>query len=438
MIFAKTWSKIENLTIASVSNAIFSNNVCNLGIHEYRGELYTAGYVGITRLVDRFGRVLKDNNDDDIVICVTQDYNVDSFDMLSAVMSDDEYFIYCESLERDKKELFTIFDNQPLIETITNGTSGELLICATFIKHCSNVCKKQLKSQMLTNRENMYSKVKGKIDLKNHIKYNVFKGREDRIYCKYSRFTYDIIENQILKCALVKAESIIRKSYPRAYEILKRDINYCKNNFRYISEKQIVLSDFSRVKVNGMYSFYKPAIKSAKILLKDGGLELAFGDNGHINYIVPYAINMEALFEFFIRSKMKSFYKDDESISIVKYNKKYRFLTDENVNTHLMKNYIPDVVIKKDGNIVMVLDVKYKRRLQRDRYDSHQIMSYALLTNVAKCGFVFPNESGNAGLRYSGEVNIMNSDRRVMYYEYETSIGDEFILQLHDLLEWEI
>jgi hypothetical protein len=40
----------------------------------------------------------------------------------------------------------------------------------------------------------------------------------------------------------------------------------------------------------------------------------------------------------------------------------------------------------------MVLDVKYKKDDRPERSDSHQLLSYVLLTGAEKCGFVLPGE----------------------------------------------
>ena len=87
-------------------------------------------------------------------------------------------------------------------------------------------------------------------------------------------------------------------------------------------------------------------------------------------------------------------------------------------HNHLIKHYIPDVIILKDSKPEAVFDVKFKNRLKPDRNDTHQLMSYVLMLGVNKCGFIFPkSQELSGGLVFQDELNV--ADDVISYYEIE-------------------
>lgn len=126
----------------------------------------------------------------------------------------------------------------------------------------------------------------------------------------------------------------------------------------------------------------------------------------------------------------KEYCRNNHDIHLVNYNMEYDLLTERDSSSHLIKSYIPDIVIEKGGQTIAVFDVKYKNRLRQNRDDSHQLMSYVLLMNVSKCGFIFPSSSGDCGKVYEGILNIKDSDTVINYYEFENKSGNDFIAEL--------
>lgn len=85
---------------------------------------------------------------------------------------------------------------------------------------------------------------------------------------------------------------------------------------------------------------------------------------------------------------------------------------------HLIPYCIPDLIIceRNTSNPIMVLDAKYKQHNRSARTDSHQLLSYVLLTGVKKCGFVFPGEDVQIKTMSTGislPLNVPDLD----YYE---------------------
>ena len=119
-------------------------------------------------------------------------------------------------------------------------------------------------------------------------------------------------------------------------------------------------------------------------------------------YVVPYRINMEELFEFYIRILVRDNIPDKyEMVPFAEkifLEKGVSDVKDVKKNVHLMAYCIPDIIIREkenSSNILAVIDVKYKDDERENRMDSFQLMAYALLTGASKCGFVFSGDKND-------------------------------------------
>lgn len=87
---------------------------------------------------------------------------------------------------------------------------------------------------------------------------------------------------------------------------------------------------------------------------------------------------------------------------------------------HLMPYCIPDIIIRDNEtqNPVAVIDAKYKPNTRSVRADTHQLLSYVLLTGVKKCGFAFPGAESKAKIMRSTETAALPlSVNAINYYE---------------------
>lgn len=184
--------------------------------------------------------------------------------------------------------------------------------------------------------------------------------------------------------------------------------------------------------VGGLYSYYKPAIQQARAILslnfqshneKNGENEKGFV------YTIPYTINMETLFEYYARTELKKALKGSE-YRVEQYSKKLYLQKDiDNVDDaekgiHLMSFCIPDIIIYKEDKPVVVIDAKYKLSGRPDRSDSHQLLSYVLLTGADRCGFVLPGEKTEVKEMVSTGDNYLPLAPRILRY-YELLLGSK-------------
>lgn len=393
IISVTDWSEVKK----NLPNGIVcDNSMKNLGLHFYGEKIWTSGYVGVVRLKDSNGNVLKDNQGKDCILQVNSRFNLDPWTMFDKVLSDDEFPEYCKDKNgiTDKNKFFEIFTDEKPIEIETDDNGGDLLLAISFIKLCKEICQKQLKAKMSFSEENLVGKIKGKIVFSKQIKKNISTGRADRIYCKYSQFTVDTLENRILKSAILKAQKIIQgKNLPSIHSMLV----FCKTSLENVRTVNITSADIARAKTNGFYAYYKPAVALAQLLILKSSINLNLEHTvKKSKRVIPYAIKMEALFEFYCRSIIKDKIKDKDNITLLPYKEQIDLLCNKehNENNYLMNSCIPDIVLYNESKIC-VLDAKYKNieTKKSSRADSHQLLSYTLLLNAKVCGFIFPSNN---------------------------------------------
>lgn len=431
---------IENLDTSYNKGAI------NLGIYNYNNELRSSNYVGICRLKDRYGRDIKNIQDGTVVILkIEPRFDLSVIDMLNYIRADDEFERYLapqtirknqvdkevESLEMN--ELFHFFNNEaPIKVDAPIARDSSLLTVTLFLAMLKDLCRRPLMGKMVKKEENLVGKVKGKIVFDKNIRENFLKGRNDRIYCEYLEFSQDILENQVLKAALVKAKRFIL-SYFKGLEGIdnnyNRNIVYCSKVLEHISSKKIASRDCESLKLNGVFAYYKPVINLAKMVLGEISLD-ADGKSNTTNYVIPYAISMEKLFEVYVRAYLKNngivSYKTqvDGGIQLQRYDEKKSIF--ENTKKE-MANYIggsikPDLIFKdiKTGEIV-VFDVKYKsydnKRFARE--DRLQLLAYAFMYKCSHVGLIFPTLSkiNNEETDFTPQVIQSLEERTIKYHQ---------------------
>jgi len=327
-----------------------------------------------------------------------------------------------------------VFYDQPLIRLAQNTQNdGDLLYAISYINACYSLCKKGLKKELVRQEGNYQSKVRGKISVKRNIRENTARGRNDRFYCQYIDFTEDTLENRILKSTLLKAKTILESRFELSAEIARK-IQFCLNAFRRVKTIIVKNSDFNMVTASGLYMYYKPLMQQARCIVGQKYHSFSAETGQTITqsvFTIPYMINMEKLFEFYARTMIKKSLVDS-NYYLDRYSKRIFLqqgvasIEDTEPRIHLMAYCIPDILIcdKATNQPVFVLDAKYKSHIRSARNDSHQLLSYALLTGVDRCGFVFPGAVSRVKIMRSGSNNILLANGRLRYFEF--ILGDDY------------
>lgn len=417
----KDWSKIaENEAFWGEIDLLRPE--INFGIHRYNDDLWTSGLVGVGRVFDNDTNPIQENGMEHVLI-IESSYGLDPWEMLEEVMLDDEYDSYMAELSDDGRFLYKIFYDQPLVK-IPNSIDikAEILFALSYVNACYSLCKKGLKKSLIYHDENFTAKVRGKIDVNKNIKQNTSRGRTDKFCCKYVDFTEDTLENRIIKKTLIRSDKILKAKFKEDASV-RGKIGFCLNCFRRVKTVDITKSDFNNANIGGLYSYYKPVLQLARSLTELFHKGYTSVENKKDYYTIPYAINMETLFEYYARTQLKRALVATE-YRVGKYSKKL-YLQEGVENTddaekgiHLMPFCIPDIIIYQNDKPAVVIDAKYKLSGRSNRADSHQLLAYVLLTGANKCGFILPGERTEVKeMATSGNNFLPLTPHLLRYYE---------------------
>ena len=451
-------SSLEGLSEKFDSNEVLcadDNEIVNLGIRRINGRLYAGNYVGVCRLKSVTGKNITTKDGRDVILKIQPRFPLSVVDMLNVIREDDEFERYLapqttrigasdrEVEDLVSNELFHFFsDEDPIFLQDEIAKESSIITASVFISLLQNLCKRPLMGRTVRKEENLVGKAKGKIVFNKNIRFNTLRGRNDRLYCRYLQYTEDIIENQILKAALKKAEMFLNQ-YFRSVSGCKntfRDmISYCNNALAHISHRKITRFDLNGIKTTGVYVSYKPVVNAAKMVLN----EITMAANGSTtitSYVIPYAISMEKLFEMYIRSYLKmagvrSFNSHDSGVQLLPYDDKTPVLTEGNkAYAHYIRgNVKPDIILHNPENgKYAVFDVKYKdsSNSRFSRSDRMQVLAYGLMFDAENIGNIFPTQDGTSNLYYKSNKINSNESKTRQYHQLEIAIDTDWVFTM--------
>lgn len=418
----------------------YSESRMNLGIHYYRNCLYSSNLVGICRVKSVEDETLYDAEGNELLIKVIPRFNITVVELLNYIRDDDEFDRYMapqtisnrhreKDIEAiDQNEIFYFFENEkPLKVDDKISEENSIITVTVFLTLLRLLCKRPFMGRMLKEEENLTAKVKGKIVIEKNIRKNTMHGRNDRFYCQYLRFSDDILENQILKAALKKAKRFIIDyfgDYSKYNNNYASMISYCSNALSHISDIRCSGSACNGLKFSGCYTYYKPVIAMAKMILDDISIE-SNGDISTTGYIVPYAISMEKLFEVYVRAYLKKNGIDSYrsrnkmGISMEKFDIKRDVFCEEeglaNPGKYISGSIKPDLILKdKESGETVVFDVKYKDYTNGgSRNDRLQLLAYSMMMNANNIGIILPAQDD---VEIFDARNINSMENRIIKY----------------------
>ncbi len=444
----------DNCSLDGLSEKIKTDDVLcsiddptiNLGIHRVNGRLYSGNYVGICRLRGINGKTIQSSDGREIIIRIEPRFPVSIVEMLNSLREDDEFESYlapqtnrldANSIEVEdlgSNELFHFFtDDAPIYLQDAFAKESSIIAASVFVTLLKGLCSKPLMGRMICKEENLVGKVKGKVVFNKNTRLNTLRGRDDRVFCRYLFYSEDILENQILKAALHKAELFLNRyfgSISGGKNTYRDMITYCRNSLSHISYNKIGRLDISKVKTTGVYVYYKPVINAARMVLNEITLE-ATGQSAITSYVVPYSVSMDKLFEMYVRcllkrAGIKDYSSTDETIQLLKYDDKTAVLKEkgQTSSNYIRGNIKPDIIIynPKNGKYA-VFDVKYKdfTSSRFARPDRFQILAYSLMYDCSNVGNIFPTHDGTGNIYY--DCNQINSRESIVRYYNQIEVA---------------
>lgn len=467
--------------VATSDNIDFCYVRRNLGL-VYDGEYKTAGFCGCCYLKDIYGDYILDDKGDKVILNIPKSrFSEDSEDcilnMLNKIMTDDEFDQYFSNDLEEGKRLITYFFDEDLILAKSTIDEYKILTYISFVRLVLDFTRRGLMSKSVRKTQNFTGKIRGKIDIKNQITKNVMRGRDDRQYCKYSEKSVDIMENQVIKCAL---NIVIKDSKSLGLNSIERSIGILKRRFSGVSDVKLSVSEIDRIILPAMYQSYRPMFQLAKVIISEKTL-YPTSDGDRVG-VIPYAINMPFLFECYVRTILKEQIKNrnenNEKNKNYYYIEMKKFVSDKRrsydesygcrmstkKNCYIKGNLVPDIVLEyyeikivKDQNDEIktktslgyrVYDVKYKYidKSNNARDDRLQFLAYCFIygvrgkpENYYRSGLIFPKQNGKKSNDAKINFKQDNQSDVALYHQLFIDINPEkdALENNYDWLEWQ-
>ena len=280
---------------------------------------------------------------------------IDFLAVLKELLEDDEIsqLIYNHLDGKNFSRKLIHFDFEgPLIPLEDEAEEFFIFTIFSFLYFLEKILRKGLKRDYVKVSENLHSRLKGKILIKETLQRNIFKGNLTRNYCSFYQYSEDILENQILKTTLVQIHKFLLTSSANFLKnsLLEEKVGFLLRNLKNVNTAIVNTSDFQKVSFSPLYKEYKPALILAKAILKRLGLN-PFSPIEEVietNLIVPYWINMPLLFELYAYKWLKQKFEKNTIL----YQKEFKTSAGK---------FIPDfLVVKTHSNPAIVADAKYK------------------------------------------------------------------------------
>lgn len=217
------------------------------------------------------------------------------------------------------KDIYHIDFGREPIKVKNNTFELTPLIIVHFLKLMQSLIKRNLKKDYIQVEENLNSKIKGKILFSKNVKYNVFKGRADRFYCKYQDYSSDCIENRILKKTLRYVQKYLdNNKISCGSDELISVCNSCLAVFEYVSD-DLTIQQIKQFKVNPLFKEYTESLKVAKLILRRFSYSIDNVTNEVDKSLPPFWINMPLLFEIYVLKLLQNKFNDEIEYQVSGY-----------------------------------------------------------------------------------------------------------------------
>jgi 5-methylcytosine-specific restriction enzyme subunit McrC len=231
-------------------------------------------------------------------------------------------------------------------------------ITRNFLSRVEELCRRGISKSYYDVEENLPS-VRGKILVTKNIVQN--RMLQHRVYCNYSDFGPDNLENRIIKYTL-HCLAGTRFEDPK----LNRRIKVLLHYFEPVSILTSLYYTLPGISYSRLTKHYEPIINLCKLILTSSSLNLQ--SSGDVKFS-SFLIDMNLLFEKFIIAVLKSVFGPKLT---VKTGKRITSYSDEERKTRMK----PDIIIKKGRKPLLIIDIKYKNDINDS--DLNQLWIYSL------------------------------------------------------------
>ena len=285
------------------------------------------------------------------------DYSIDFYKILF------ESLPYVKSSEIISDLYDVKFDAKPIeIEQKDDFLTPILVI--QYLNILKKICSSGLQKGYYLVQQNLNSKVKGKIMIKETIKHNHLKANYSDSYCRYQEFGFNTKENQFLKYAFQFCLNYLNQFRQLdLFQNMENLVGKIRSSFSAVEYTQ----DFRKemiVRKNPLFPEYESAIRLANMILKRNAFNITNTTTNKVK-TYPYWINMSKLFELHVLKLLRTEYPNE-----VIYQKSFA-------------GRIPDIILNTEF-YKAVIDVKYKNYSEKslEIEDIRQVAAYSKMKSI--------------------------------------------------------
>ena len=324
--------------------------------------------------------------------------------------------------------------NENIFENLEIGNQDmpilEIFI-SNFIKEVEKIVKKGLVYSYINKSENILY-FKGKLDLPNHIKYNII---ENKFFMNFDEFSINSMENCLLKLALEKIKNISSnmENIDKLHQLLIQfeDIETSGLNPVHL---------FKKILYNKKNEFYKKSLNLAKFfLLDESPYSIFFNDKKEVTGVF---FPMETIYESYVANKLKQLINE-------KYSDKFSIKIQDSSHFIFKNCSFNKKQIKENNNEVIILDTKWKiLRYEKENFNILKddfiqlikyIVSYSSKENpCCRAYFVHPatNTTKNENsFSFIDKILFENDSLKIGAYFIDLSSEDEVDKSLKNILK---
>jgi len=200
--------------------------------------------------------------------------------------------------------------------------------------------------------EKNLSTYKGQINISKHIKHNLFD--KSKFYCNYRKLSMDTAINQTIRY-------IYKLLKNKGYDSLLKDIaeyDQMLGSFG-VRAKSIHIQEIQKIRYSKLNIYYKKVMELSSLIVKSQSKSSDCTSSSNDSF--SYFLNIAELWENYL---LKLLQRNFPEYNIYSPNEEGgEYLIEDS-----FRQIRPDIVIKKDGKVIAILDAKYKNYNKIGKY----------------------------------------------------------------------
>ena len=269
-----------------------------------------------------------------------------------------------------------------------------------YLQEVRRLVKHGLKASYVKREENL-NVYKGKLIVSEHIKSNFI--HKERFYVGFEEYQINRPENRLLKSTLMKLQKISSSAENT------KEIRQLLTAFELVDISRNYDKDFSRVIIDRNTKDYEMLMKWSKVFLKGNSFTTFSGTDNARSLLFP----MEKVFEAYVAKHMKKIFSSD-NLEVSTQDRGHYLFSTLNGKEHRKFALRPDIVVKRDGKSVAILDTKWKSLINDkgvnygiSQMDMYQMYAYSKKYDTPEIWLLYPV---NSAMKDCGEIIFGSED----------------------------